>query len=623
MTISPNTTTLPITKAARRLGVHPNTLRAWADHGRIDCLRVNRRGDRRFLVTDLDAFVSAAQSAPPPRADVSAAAQPTSGLSAGRRRPAEPGRSTSVDHAAPIADFEAQIDSIAKLGTRLNHLSSVDEIGQAICSELHQLIDYHNVRVYRVRGDDVLPVAWQGQVSEYIDEDGRQLRVRLGEGITGWVARFGVAQYLPNAAVDPRGQLMPGTEAGLAESMLVAPMLYQDRAIGVIVLSKLGLDQFAPHDLRYLCIYASIAAQAMVNADISARLRAQEETLDQQLHGQRELLRVTEAILTNLDPAAVIAEVADSLGRIINVDTLGVYVHQVQQRTLSPLLARGVGADAFLSRRLPDNGSVVSEVLKRGEARSVRRAGSDPAAIILAPLRGRERVLGILYIKRRGEAARFEARELDLVRIFAAHASIALQNALTHRAVEIRAQMDSLTGLRNHGTFREELQAIVRKGEPFALLMLDLDDFKSHNDRHGHEAGNVLLKSIGEAIRAASRESDHLYRYGGDEFSLILPRTRGRDAMDVAQRVRAAIHEAPGLDGRPAGMRCCVGVATFPEDGSDRASLLLAADRALYAAKRAGRDRIATAAEGLALAREFVPPSMPVDEVGVSARSLG
>ena len=149
---------------------------------------------------------------------------------------------------------------------------------------------------------------------------------------------------------------MPGTKPDLAESMLVAPMVYEDRAIGVIVLSKLGLDRFAAHDLRYLGIYASIAAQAMVNADISARLRAQEETLDQQLHSQRELLRVTEAILTNLDPAAVMAEVADSLGRIIAVDTLGVYVHQVGERRLSPLLARGEGADAFLSRRLPDTG---------------------------------------------------------------------------------------------------------------------------------------------------------------------------------------------------------------------------------------------------------------------------
>ena len=614
MTSTPDTTTLPITRAARMLGVHPNTLRAWADQGRLRCLRVNVRGDRRFLVDDLRAFVQAAETQTPGRAADSP------GRAAGRPGDSPVGR--LVTRLAPLGVRQAPLEPTGKRrstrspssGTRLNHLSSVDEIGQAICAELRQFIDYHNVRVYRVRGDDVVPVAWHGQTSEYVDEDGNQLRVRLGEGITGWVARTGIAQYLPDAARDPRAVQMPGTAPDLAESMLVAPMVYEDRAIGVIVLSKLGLDRFAAHDLRYLGIYASIAAQAMVNADISARLRAQEATLDQQLHSQRELLRVTEAILTNLDPAAVMAELADSLGRIIDVDTLGVYVHQVEQRRLSPLLARGEGADAFLSRRLPDTGSVASEVLAKGEARSVRRAGSDPAALILAPLRGRERVLGILYIRRRGEDARFEARELDLVRIFAAHASIALQNALVHRAVEIRAQMDAMTGLRNHGTFREEFLAAVQRREPFALLMLDLDDFKSFNDRHGHEAGNALLKDIAVAIRRSSRESDHVYRYGGDEFSLILPHTRRRDAVEVAERVRTGIRDVHGADGAPAGMRCSVGVAVFPEDGEERSVLLLAADRALYAAKRAGRDRVATTTDGLALAQEFVPPSLPIDD---------
>jgi diguanylate cyclase (GGDEF)-like protein/excisionase family DNA binding protein len=589
MTTAQRSTALPITSAARLLGVHPNTLRAWADQGRVRCLRVNARGDRRFPVDDLRAFMLAMETRP-------------AAVDGGH------GSADPVEARPTATDWEAQIDSIAKLGIRLNHLSTVADIGTAICSELRQIIDYHNVRVYRVHGDDVVPVAWHGEIGEYTDEDFGQLHVRVGEGITGWVAQHGVAQYLPDAARDPRAVTMPGTEEGLDESMLVAPMTWEDRTIGVIVLSKTGLDRFATHDLRYLGIYAAIAAQAMVNADNSERVRAQQEALDQQLHGQRELLRVTEAILTNLDPGAVIAEVADSLDGIVPVDTLGVYVHDVARRWLSPMLARGVGADTFMSRRLPDSGSVVSEVLSSGEARSVRRGGAHPAALIIAPLRGRDRVLGILHLKRLGASARFETREFDLVRLFAAHASIALQNALTHRAVEIRAQMDALTGLRNHGTFRDELQTAVVAGGRFALLMLDMDDFKKFNDRHGHEAGNVLLRSIAEVIRRACRESDQLYRYGGDEFAIILPRTGLDDAVDVAHRIRAAIRDLPGSSRRRAGMRCSVGVSTFPTDASDQAGLLLAADRALYAAKRAGRDRICTAADGLLLAAELASP---------------
>jgi diguanylate cyclase (GGDEF)-like protein len=600
MTASPVSAALPITRAARLLGVHPNTLRAWADQGRVRCLRVNARGDRRFLLADLRAFMSSAES--PPRISDS--------LVEAEARPQPPPR--------PAIDWEAQIDSIAKLSIRLNHLSTVSEIGMAICSELQQLIDYHNVRVYRVHGEDVMPVAWRGVIGEYTDEDFGQLHVRVGEGITGWVAEHGIAQYLPDAGHDARAVTMPGTDE-IDESMLLAPMIFEDQTIGVIVLSKLGLDRFAPHDLRYLGIYAAIAAQAMVNADNSERLRAQQEALDLQLHSQRELLRVTEAILTNLDPSAVIAEVAEALGSIVPVDTLGVYVHDAGRRWLNPMLARGVGADAFMSRRLPDTGGVVSEVLATGEARSVRRNGADAAALIIAPLLGRDRVLGMLHLKRLGADASFETREFDLVRLFAARASIALQNALTHRAVEIRAQMDALTGLRNHGTFREELQAALDAGGQFALLMLDLDEFKAYNDRHGHEAGNVLLKAIAEAIKGACRESDQVYRYGGDEFAVILPRTALDAAVDVAERIRGAIRELRGSGRRRAGVRCSVGVATFPADATDRASLLHAADRAMYVAKRAGGDRVCKAGDGIGLTAGAPPPSRPLETSALSA----
>lgn len=580
----------PIAKAARLLGVHPDTLRAWADQGKVRCIRMDRRGDRRPLATGPRPFIRATETAPPT---------------------AEPG---SVDR-------EAQIESIAKLGTRLNHLTSVDEIGAAICAELRQLIDYHNVRVYRVDGSDVVPVAWQGQTDTYTDENGDQLRLRVGEGITGWVAKHGCAQYVPDAMRDPRGSHMPGTEDDLDESMLVAPMLYEGHTIGVIVLSKLGLDRFSNHDLRYLGIYASIAAQAMVNADISMRLRAQEEVLDRQLKSQSELLRVTERILTRLDPAAVVAEIADSLAGLIPVDTLGVYVHDPHRRALNPLLARGVGAADFMARRLPDGGEVASRVLATGEARSVRRAGTDPTALIIAPLRGQERVLGILHLKRIGANAHFDPREFELVRLFAAHVSIALQNALAHRVVQLRAQTDALTGLRNHGTFRDDLAAEVTRGQRFALLMLDIDDFKAYNDGHGHEAGNELLRGIARAIVAASREGDRVYRYGGDEFSLILRVTRSGGAVDVAERVRDAVRAVSGSGTQPSDMGCSVGVAVFPDDADDGAGLLLAADRALYAAKRGGRDRVATISDGLTIASDFVPQHTPVDDVNLAPTS--
>ena len=95
-------------------------------------------------------------------------------------------------------------------GSRLTRLRTVGEIGQAICAELNQLIDFHNVRVYRVLGDDCIPVAWRGQIGEYEGEDMEQLRVQVGEGITGWVARYGLAQNVGDAANDRRARTIPG-----------------------------------------------------------------------------------------------------------------------------------------------------------------------------------------------------------------------------------------------------------------------------------------------------------------------------------------------------------------------------------------------------------------------------
>jgi diguanylate cyclase (GGDEF)-like protein len=146
--------------------------------------------------------------------------------------------------------------------------------------------------------------------------------------------------------------------------------------------------------------------------------------------------------------------------------------------------------------------------------------------------------------------------------------------------------------------------------------MLDLDNFKVMNDRMGHQAGNELLRRIAQALVAAGRDSDQVFRYGGDEFVAVLPATDTVGAQQVAERVRAALRELKAGSGRDdvPPVTASIGIATFPADGQSAAQILLAADRACYLAKRAGRDRIATADEGLDLVREFtLQDPTPVD----------
>ena len=155
--------------------------------------------------------------------------------------------------------------------------------------------------------------------------------------------------------------------------------------------------------------------------------------------------------------------------------------------------------------------------------------------------------------------------------------------------------------------------------------MLDLDDFKSVNDDLGHQAGDRLLREISRALKAAGRDTDRVFRYGGDEFALILPGTDPASALMVAERIRAAIHElsAAGSAWADAGVMVSVslGVASFPHDGSTAEEILLAADRACFVAKRTGPGLIATADEGRAIAGEFrFKAPTPIDAVQSSRR---
>ena len=524
---------------------------------------------------------------------------------------------------AQLATWAAQLQSIQQLGTRLNRLSDVSAIGTAIATELQQLIDYHNVRVYRLIGDELIPVAMRGQVGEYVDETPDQLKVKLGAGITGWVAAHRIAQNLPDAAADPRANTIPGTDEDLDESMLLAPMLFEDEVLGVLVLSKLGLRQFTDDDLRLLVIYASFAAQAMAHADATERL-------ERQVQGQRHLLQITESILTTLDTGSVLESVADRLAELVGWDNVAVELVDPQTGVLVPVMAKGADAAEYMQPWLPGETGLATWVVEHNEPVLLHDQFDDPrvfhltagpvhGGLICLPLRGRSGAIGILTLERVGEGRSFSEQEFELAKLFAAQVSIAVQNAETHGAIARQAETDDLTGLGNHRSFRRALEDAVAAGEPFSLMMVDLDRFKLVNDNFGHQAGNEFLRKIARAIVGASRESDAVFRYGGDEFAVMLPRTDAAHVTPVADRIRRALADtagpASGIRRAGSHVDASAGVATFPADGATPDAILLAADRACFVAKRAGGGRVITATEGLGLEGEFtLQVPTPIDE---------
>jgi diguanylate cyclase (GGDEF)-like protein len=179
----------------------------------------------------------------------------------------------------------------------------------------------------------------------------------------------------------------------------------------------------------------------------------------------------------------------------------------------------------------------------------------------------------------------------------ASHAAVALENARLHQLVERQALVDGLTGVANRRRCEEALHSEVvraeRLGTPLALVLADLDDFKSVNDLHGHAAGDEVLRVFADILHETVRESDVAGRWGGEEFMLLLPGADGPGAVQLADRVRVALarRTVAGAEGRPFRVTCSFGVARH-RPGFDADALFAAADRALYGAKRGGKDRV-------------------------------
>ena len=177
-----------------------------------------------------------------------------------------------------------------------------------------------------------------------------------------------------------------------------------------------------------------------------------------------------------------------------------------------------------------------------------------------------------------------------LLEQLAAQIAMPVTNARLYAKAEEKARLDELTGLLNRRSLDEMIDSEIsrhsRYGGVFSLAILDLDSFKAYNDNYGHLAGDKLLRQVGRIIKSTIRTSDQAFRYGGDEFAILLPQTTIDAASQVTERVRKKI--AKRVEAGSSQITASIGLASWPADGVGQTDIIAAADVTLYRAKRSG-----------------------------------
>lgn len=336
-----------------------------------------------------------------------------------------------------------------------------------------------------------------------------------------------------------------------------------------------------------------------------------------------------------MDPGSFIHEVLHQANAFVPAEAGSVLLDNPFERAEDPgraalyfVAAFGPTAHSLLGASIPADEGVVGRVYTSGQSHLVADVEHDDHfcprfdevhafrthSILAVPIRIENRVCGVIELVNRDDGRPFSERNRALIEIFAAYASVSLQNLLDARRAEEAARSDDLTGLANDRHFHRRLAQSMEFADEadgrVALLFLDLDNFKQVNDTHGHLAGSQVLKEVGYLMRVVIRRAGvTLARYGGDEFVVILPGCDPETAVGVAQTLRNSIAQKHFLRGNfswasgpvefKGPLTCSIGVAVYPDHVPRRGSsdhrrnlLLRAADQAMYVAKAEGKNRV-------------------------------
>jgi len=330
------------------------------------------------------------------------------------------------------------------------------------------------------------------------------------------------------------------------------------------------------------------------------------------------LLDITRSLNSTLELKEILTLVSEMVAVTLEVDQFAVMLLDEQGAALNVCAFVGVDDERASAFRLPLGvgasglAATTRELVYGTDIQTDPRyvaAPHDPedGSLLCVPMVCKEKLVGVLNFVRSAKDG-FTVDDQMLLRLVGSQAAMAILNAQLFTETRELTLTDALTGVfnRRHLFARLELEIAraQRFGAPLSIAMIDIDHFKHLNDNQGHSTGDRVLREVASLLGRSVRKIDTVARYGGEEFVVVLPQTGASDAREAAEKLRRAVETAdyPEGKGQPEGrLTISVGVATFPKDGVGLATLVDAADAALYASKRGGRNQVTAFASGMEL----------------------
>jgi diguanylate cyclase (GGDEF)-like protein len=436
-----------------------------------------------------------------------------------------------------------------------------------------------------------------------------------------------ILQDKPFAVVDVSGnplfaEFLEKQDLKILPSELWVPLVMRDEVMGLLTLGdKAGGQPFGDFDLYFLQHIAAQAAVSMNTCRLYERSRKEKEDLDHTLQNLSLLYGIGKAMNYISDLKKLLQYILKQAIDIASAEKGSLMLYDIESDLLNIRVLAGledleyqdkVNNNEIKCRSFKPGEGIAGRVFSNAQPMIVNNIREDSLfiesetsyvrSIACIPMIVYNEVIGVINVTNKKNGKEFTGQDIKMLKAVADQAAVAVNKAQLYDM----AVTDSLTGLYVRRYFMVKLQEEIHRAERYdkilSVIMADLDQFKNINDTYGHDAGDRALEAISHFLQKNIRDVDTVARYGGEEFVMLIPDAEKEAAYNLAERVREELAKV-NLDNLPP-ITISLGIASYPVDGKDIDELIKKADAALYAAKKAGRDKSVKYSENIPLTRD-------------------